>query len=99
VEVVAIGIVGVAPIALVLLYLVKAIRKLQPRPIELPPWQSQEPPGGDPSGDREPRRPLMPAHSGAVALPEPSDAEDELTGFEPHTATLAADPRHERLAG
>jgi hypothetical protein len=101
VEVVAIGVVGVLPIALVLLFLVKTIRRMQTRPVELPPWQSQmeEPPGGDPSGDREPRRPLLPARSGAVAMSEPSEEESDLTRIELEATQLVPDAQRRRLAG
>lgn len=80
-DVVASVVFVLGPVAVFLLLLLKAIRKLQPRrAVELPPWQPQtgEPPSGRGlAGDREPRRPLAPTHSGAIALALP--AEDEET--------------------
>ena len=52
--------------------------------------------GGDTSGDREPRRPLVPAGAGSVALPEPVE---DIEADEPVPVRVAPpvpDP-HRRL--
>ncbi len=106
VEAVAIAVLVFGPLLAFLVLLFKAIRKLMPQqPIDSRAWKprgtEQPPTGGDPAGDREPRRPLIPSGSAAVTLALPSgDAWDEGEG-----PVLPTDPRHggndpgHRLAG
>ena len=98
-EAVAIGVVVFGPLAAVLLLLLKAIRRLTGTDrwrgtAEAPPGGDT---GGDPAGDREPRRPLMPAGSGAVGLVAPDDA-DAVSPSPRAEAGGRHDPGH-RLAG
>jgi hypothetical protein len=69
VEVVA-ALVGLAPALLLLALLAVRTRQVWPRrpPTSAVDWPGQ---GGDPAGDREPRRPLVPAGSGSAALAVP----------------------------
>ncbi len=87
--------VALAPVLGLLALLVARCRQLWRRPAK---WTEGWPGrGGEPAGDREPRRPLVPAASGAAALPvPPSAAEDgEAPARGPRTVT-AAEP-HRRL--
>ena len=80
---VAIAVVVFAIPLVVLLLLFKTVRKLMPpQRLEVPfrEFRDEEPPDdGDVTGDREPRRPLTPTGSVAVALAlqmrEPSDVQ------------------------
>ena len=105
-EAVAIAVLVFGPLLAFLVLLFKAIRKLMPqRPIEAPAWKprgTEQPPiGGDPAGDRKPRRPLKPSGSAAVSLALPADDAWE----EDQAAVRPTDPRHggsepgHRLAG
>ena len=105
VEAVAVAAIVFGPVVGILLLLVKAIRRLLPRVDPSPPWGRSgvdgPPRGPDPAGDREPRRPLTPSRSGAVALaPPPEDAGD--CDVPPVRRTVGpagpAEPGH-RLAG
>ena len=67
------GLLAFGPLALLMVLLAIRTRRLWPkRPVTR--WEAG--PGrnrGDPSGDREPRRPLLPSGAAAVAMPEPHD--------------------------
>lgn len=79
-EAVGIAVVVFGPLVAFLLLIIKATRNLMPQRQALPPFRSQDdaPPGpGDLSSDREPRRPLMPSRSGAVAVAPPVRDDDE----------------------
>ena len=106
VEAVAIAVLVFGPLLAFLVLLFKAIRKLMPqRPIECPAWRTrgteQPPRDGDPAGDREPRRPLIPSGPAAVSLARPADDDWD----EDQAAVRPMDPRHggsdpgHRLAG
>ncbi len=76
VDAIAVAVVVFGPLVGIAWLLLKSIRKLMPRPIEAPLWRRRidEPRGGgDPAGDREPRRPLVPSWSGGIALALPAD--------------------------
>ena len=107
VEAVAIAVLVFGPLLAFLVLLFKAIRKLMPqRPIEAPAWKprgtEQPPRGGDPAGNREPRRPLIPSGSATVSLALPAD---DVARDEDQRAVRPTDPRHggsdpgHRLAG
>ena len=106
VEAVAIAVLIFGPLLAFLGLLFKAIRKLMPqRPIEAPAWKprrtEQPPRGGDPAGDREPRRPLIPSGSAAVSLALPADDawdEDQAVVRPTDPRDGGSDPGH-RLAG
>ncbi len=106
VEAVAIAVLVFGPLLAFLVLLFKAIRKLMPqRPIEAPAWKlrgtEQPPRGGDPAGDREPRRPLIPSGSAAVSLALPADDawDEEQAAVRPTGPRHSgSDPGH-RLAG
>lgn len=53
--------------------------------------------GGDPAGDREPRRPLVPAGSPGLALPEPSE-DAGVVGWPSPVAQPVDDPGRELRA-
>ena len=77
-EAVGVALIVFGPLAAVLLLLIKAIRKLRPRPVVIRRWGGPAR-GGGLVGDREPRRPLTPSASGAACLPLPvaDDVRDE----------------------
>lgn len=77
-EAVGVALIVFGPPVAVLVLLVKAIRKLRPRPVDIRRWGGPAR-GGGPAGDREPRRPLTPTASGAARLPLPvaDDAEEQ----------------------
>jgi hypothetical protein len=77
VEAVGVALVVFGPFVAIMVLLVIATRKAMPARRSLPPWQAPRP--GHASGDREPRRPLIPSRSGAASLPLPVD-----DGNEPH---------------
>jgi len=105
VESVAIAVIVFGPLLAFLVLLLKATRRLMPKqPVQVPGWKSrgeeQPPSGGDPPGDREPRRPLTPTGAGAtsLALPAGEDWEEDQVPVRPTARHAARDPRH-RLAG
>jgi hypothetical protein len=81
-QAVVIAVIVFGPLLAFFVLLFKSIRKLTPRRAFGPPfWKPQEPEqppgGGDLAGDREPRRPLIPAGSNAVSLALPAVAAEE----------------------
>lgn len=102
-EAVGIALVVFGPLLGFLLLVIKATRKLMPNREAHPPWRRQDdvpPRPGEASGDREPRRPLTPSRSGAVAFTPPESYNDQ-----PHeVAVLRIEPQaaagdDHRLAG
>ncbi len=100
----AIGVLVFGPLVATLLILLKAIRKLMPgAALPFRPFEVDQPPnGGDLAGDREPRRPLTPTRSGAVALALPNEEDEPGTDFGlPRRAPgeIGGDDGGHRLAG
>ncbi len=97
VEAVAVAVIVFGPLLAFLVLLFKATRRFRPRQsVEVQAWRprgtEQPPKGGDPAGDREPRRPLIPTGAGAVSLALPADEAWD----EDHVPVRRTDPR---LAG
>lgn len=103
VEGVGIAVVVFGPLLVFILLIFKATRKLMPRREARPPWRGQddEPKRpGETSGDREPRRPLTPSLSGAIALAPPTTHDDEPREVAIHRIESQSDGGgDQRLAG
>jgi len=86
------ALVALGPLLGLLVLLVIRTRRLWARtPVTIEPYRPER--GGDPAGDREPRRPLVPVDAGGVALPLPmavGDDEDP-SPLAPPPMTLRAD--------
>ncbi len=76
---VVVALVGLGPVLLLLTLLVLRTRQLWWRqPVtSFKDWPGS---GGETAGDREPRRPLVPAGAGAVALQPPEGEENDVPG-------------------
>lgn len=102
VETVGIVVVGFGTLVAFLLLIVKATRKLMPQRQALLPFRSQgdtPPRPGDLSGDREPRRPLLPSRSVAVALDNPVRDDEPHEGAVRQFESRPDEGGGQRLAG